>query len=164
VREDADEWVRFGRRCGPLSGRGYVTASTMPIVNISTAIAPRTNASRSFSDIPAVGAERMKRLILPPPRPPDVSRTFGGRSFVVALYAVIVALTGVVGAALGAFGPDNLTAVRLLGLVELAPTPLGLALYGVVTVGLALGVPLALVAYVSRRAGSGAADGPESER
>lgn len=93
----------------------------------------------------------MKRLILPPPGPPDVSERRGGRSFVIAFYALVVALTGAVGAALGAFGPADLTAVTLLGLVELPPSPLGLAVYGVVTVGLALGVPLALVALVSRR-------------
>ena len=105
----------------------------------------------------------MKRLILPPARPPGVPRTFGGRSSVVALYVLIVGVTGVVGAALGAFGPGDLTAVRLLGVVELRPTPLGLALYGVVTVGLALGVPLALVAYVSRRADAGEADPSETD-
>lgn len=124
------------------------------MANIRSAMPPSRKASRSFSDIPEVGDLRMKRLILPPVRPPYVTETFGGRSFVVALYGVIVGLTGVVGAALGAFGPDDLTPVRLLGLVELQPTPLGLAVYGVVTVGLALGVPLALVAYVSRRADS----------
>jgi hypothetical protein len=91
----------------------------------------------------------MKRLIPPPVGPPDVSEQFGGRSFVVAFYVLLVALTGVIGAVLGAVGRD-LTAVSLLGLVELQPTPLGLALYGVVTVGLALGVPLLLVAYVSQ--------------
>lgn len=93
----------------------------------------------------------MKRLILPPARPPDVSEQFGGRSFVVGFYVVLVAITGAVGAVLGAVGPADLTSVRLLGLVELPPTPVGLAIYGVVTVGLALGVPLLLVALVSRR-------------
>ncbi|WP_321111150.1 DUF7520 family protein [Halorussus salinisoli] len=94
----------------------------------------------------------MKRLILPPPRLRDVSETFGGRSFVVGFYALIVAITGVVGAVLGVAGPDDLTAVKLLGLVELQPTPLGLAVYGMVTVGLALGVPLVLVVLVSKKA------------
>nr|WP_276282170.1 cox cluster protein [Halorussus sp. DT72] len=70
----------------------------------------------------------------------------------VGFYGVIVTLTGVVGAVLGVAGPDDLTAVKLLGLVELQPTPLGLAVYGMVTVGLALGVPLALVVLVSKRA------------
>ena len=92
----------------------------------------------------------MKRLILPPVGLPEVSETFGGRSFVIGFYALIVAITGVIGAVLGVAGPADLTSVRLLGLVELRPTPLGLAVYGVVTVGLALGVPLALVVLVSK--------------
>jgi hypothetical protein len=93
----------------------------------------------------------MKRLILPLAQPSAVSEQFGGRLFVIAFYLVIVAITGVVGAVLGAVGPADLTTVRLLGLVELQPTPLGLALYGIVTVGLVLGVLLLLVAYVSQR-------------
>ena len=91
----------------------------------------------------------MKRLILPPLGPSSVSETFRGRSFVVGFYLLIVAITGVVGAVLGAVGPDDLTAVKLLWLVELEPTPLGLAVYGVVTVGLVLGVLLGLVVLVS---------------
>jgi len=91
----------------------------------------------------------MKRLILPPFRPSVVSQTFRGRSFVVGFYLAIVALTGAIGAVLGAFGPEDLTPVKLLGLVELQPTPLGLAVYGVVTVGIALGIPLVLVVVVS---------------
>ncbi|WP_435179474.1 DUF7520 family protein [Halorussus sp. AFM4] len=83
-----------------------------------------------------------------------MSETLGGRSFVVGFYLLIVAITGAVGAVLGTAGPGDLTAVELLGLVELQPTPLGLAVYGMVTVGLALGVPLALVVVVSRRAGA----------
>lgn len=100
----------------------------------------------------------MKRLILPPLGPPDVSETFGGRSFVIGFYALIVAITGVIGAVLGVAGPEDLTSVRLLGLFELQPTPLGLAVYGIVTVGLALGVPLALVVLVSNLANAERAD------
>ncbi|USZ68663.1 cox cluster protein [Halorussus salilacus] len=75
--------------------------------------------------------------------------TFEGRRLVVGLYALIVAITGVVGAVLGAFGPGDLTAVELFGVMELQPTPLGLAVYGAVTVGLVLGVLLGLVVVVS---------------
>lgn len=121
------------------------------MANMRTAMVPRRSARRSFSDIPDVGAVWMKRLILAPPRLPDVTRSWGGRSFVLGFYALVVALTGVVGAVLGVVGPGDLTTVKLLGLVELQPTPVGLAIYGVVTVGLALGVPLGLVALVSRR-------------
>jgi uncharacterized integral membrane protein len=91
----------------------------------------------------------MKRLILPPLRPSFVSETFRGRSFVVGFYLLIVAITGAIGAVLAVLGPEDLTAVKLLGLVELQPTPLGLAVYGAVTVGLVLGVLLGLVVVVS---------------
>ncbi|UPV73522.1 cox cluster protein [Halorussus limi] len=79
-----------------------------------------------------------------------MSETFRGRSFVVGFYLLIVAITGAVGAILGVVGPDDLTAVKLFGLVELQPTPLGLAVYGTVTVGLVLGVLLMLVVVVSK--------------
>jgi hypothetical protein len=120
------------------------------MANMRMAIPPSRKASRSCSDIPELRVERMKRLILAPPRRPDVSETFGGRSFVTGFYVFLVVFTGAIGAVLGVAGPDDLTAVKLLGLVELPPTPLGLAVYGMVTVGLALGVPLALVVFVSR--------------
>lgn len=105
----------------------------------------------SFSDILDVRTERMKRLILPVAQPTSVPETFRGPRFVVGLYAFFVAFAGVAGVVLATAGPDDLTSVRLLGLVELQPTPLGLAVYGAVTVALVLGVPLALVVYVSRR-------------
>ncbi len=100
----------------------------------------------------------MKRLILPPFRRSVVSETFRGRSFVVGFYFVIVAITGAIGAVLGAIGPEDLTPVKLLGLVELQPTPLGLAVYGVVTVGIALGIPLGLVVLVSEVADAESVD------
>ncbi|WP_135851432.1 DUF7520 family protein [Halorussus salinus] len=87
-----------------------------------------------------------------------MSETFRGRSFVVGFYFVIVAITGAIGAVLGAIGPEDLTPVKLLGLVELQPTPLGLAVYGVVTVGIALGIPLGLVVLVSEVADAESVD------
>ncbi|WP_435152926.1 DUF7520 family protein [Haladaptatus sp. DFWS20] len=76
---------------------------------------------------------------------------FKGRWLVVGLYALIVSFAGFVGALLGLFGPDDLTAVKLLGVVELQPTPIGLAIFGMVTIGLFLGVLLSLVVFVSER-------------
>ena len=67
------------------------------------------------------------------------------------MYVGIVAMTGLLGTLVAVFGPENLRPVSLLGLVELSPTPLGLALYGMVTVGVVLGVLLAAVAVVSDR-------------
>lgn len=74
-----------------------------------------------------------------------------GRRVVLVLYATIVAITGLTGYLLGSIGPDGLRPVSFLGLLTLPPTPLGLALYGVLTLGLGLGVVLALVAYVADR-------------
>ena len=70
-----------------------------------------------------------------------------GSRFVTALYLVIVALTGVFGFVIGAIRPENLDP-ELFTLVDLPPTPLGLALYGMVTVGLVLGALLLVVRYV----------------
>lgn len=83
--------------------------------------------------------------------------TTGGRSIVLALYAGIVAFSGLIGFLLGTLGPQlfqdetgSLRPVLLLGIVEIQPTPLGLALYGIVTIAIVLGVPLALVILASR--------------
>ncbi|WP_192498275.1 DUF7520 family protein [Halorussus halophilus] len=92
----------------------------------------------------------MKRLILGVSQPPTVTETLRGRSLVVGLYALIVAFAGTAGALFGAFGPEDMTTVKLLGVVELQPTALNLAVYGMVTIGLGLGVLLGLVVYVSR--------------
>ena len=42
---------------------------------------------------------------------------------------------------------------ELFGLVALPPTPFGVAVYGMVTVGTGLGILLALVVFVSQRYG-----------
>jgi hypothetical protein len=73
-----------------------------------------------------------------------------GRRFVLLLYGIIVCLAGGLGLVLGAFvpmggGPD------LFFVLSLPPTALGFAVYGAVTVAVALAVPLALVVYLSRR-------------
>lgn len=73
-----------------------------------------------------------------------------GERVVVQLYGIIVALAGVMGFVLGNIRPADLEP-ELFGVIALPPTPLGVAIYGVVTVGLGLGVLLALVVYVSRR-------------
>jgi len=78
-----------------------------------------------------------------------VSSRLHGRSLVVSLYVLIVAFAGVVGVLLGAFGPDGMRPVRLFGVIELQPTPVGLAIFGMVTIGLFLGILLSLVVYVS---------------
>lgn len=73
-----------------------------------------------------------------------------GNRVVVQLYVIIVALSGVMGFALGNIRPDDLDP-ELFGVIELPPTPFGVAVYGVVTVAVFLGVFLGLVVVVSNR-------------
>jgi len=73
-----------------------------------------------------------------------------GDRVVVGVYLVIVALSGVMGFVLGAIRPTDLDP-ELFGFIALPPTPFGVAVYGMVTVGLGLGVLLGLVVVVSNR-------------
>lgn len=73
-----------------------------------------------------------------------------GYRIVLAIYAAIVAFAGVFGLVLGVV-VGELEEVALFGVVQLPPTPLGLAAYGAVTVGTILGVLLGLVVFVSDR-------------
>lgn len=79
------------------------------------------------------------------------ARGLRGRRLVLGLYAGLVAVTAVVGYLIGTIVPLEGLDVRLFLLVDLPPTPLGLAAFGAVTVAVGLGVPLALVHLVSRR-------------
>lgn len=74
----------------------------------------------------------------------------GGRRLVVVLYVVVVTLAAGIGLVLGIIAPRGLDP-ELFGVVQLPPTPLGVAVYGAVTVGALLGVVLTGVAYASRR-------------
>lgn len=80
-----------------------------------------------------------------------------GERVVLFVYAAVVAIAGVMGYVLGSARPRNLDP-ELFGLIQLPPTPLGTALYGMITVAVVLGVFLYLVAYVSRHYDSEAAD------
>ena len=73
-----------------------------------------------------------------------------GEKVVVQIYVIIVALAGVMGFVLGSIRPADLQPA-LFGVIALPPTPFGVALYGMVTVAVGLGVLLGLVIYVSRR-------------
>lgn len=78
----------------------------------------------------------------------------GGRRLVLTIYLVLVGVAGVFGALVGAAVLPNLSGdvpeTGGVGPVEFALTPLNLALYGMVTVGVMFGAALLLVAYVSR--------------
>jgi len=77
-----------------------------------------------------------------------VSATFQGNRLVVRLYLIIVGLTGVMGYVLGWASPE-INPPALFGLVRLPPTPAGVAVFGMVTIGTGLGVLLVLVVYVA---------------
>jgi len=79
-----------------------------------------------------------------------VTRARRGPRFVLSLYAGLVAFAGVIGVLFSVVVSDP-EPPRLLFVLPLPPTALGFAVYGAVSVGLVLGVPLAGVVYVSRR-------------
>lgn len=114
-------------------------------------MAPSTIASSSFSVMRVGWRAESKRLILAlrlgVPVTADSTR---GKRVVFAMYLALVVFAGLFGVVLG-FVVEGLTSVALFGVVELPPTPLGLAVYGVATVGIGLGVLLGLVVYVSDR-------------
>lgn len=79
------------------------------------------------------------------------ARGLAGRRVVLGMYALLVAVAAAVGVLLALF-VDGLRPPSLFFLVELPPTPLGMAVYGAATVAVAFGLPLAAVIAVSRRA------------
>ena len=85
---------------------------------------------------------------------------WGGKRFVILVYVALVAVTGVFGYIIGLARPADLDP-RLLGVVPLPPTPAGVALYGMLTVALVLGVLLLGVNYVSQRYDTAAVDGED---
>lgn len=82
-----------------------------------------------------------------------------GQRVVVGLYLIIVAFTGVAGY-MTATIVDEISPPRFLFLVEFPPTPLGLAAFGALTIGLVLGVLLFAVTVVSEYADD-SSPGPE---
>jgi hypothetical protein len=71
-----------------------------------------------------------------------------GQRFVLQLYAALVGVAATAGYLTGAF-VDGLQAPRFLFVIPFPATPLGFAAYGGLTIALVLGIPLALVVYVS---------------
>jgi uncharacterized membrane protein YphA (DoxX/SURF4 family) len=77
-----------------------------------------------------------------------------GTRVVLFIYVAVVAIAGVMGFILGNARPDDLDP-ELFGFIQLPPTALGTALYGMITVGLGLGILLGLVIYVSNEYADG---------
>ena len=80
-----------------------------------------------------------------------------GQRVVVGLYLIIVAFTGVAGY-MTATVVDEINPPRFLFLVEFPPTPLGLAAFGALTIGLVLGILLVAVTVVSEYADDSASE------
>lgn len=72
-----------------------------------------------------------------------------GERVVLTVYMAVVGVTAVLGALLGIVNPEGLDP-ELFFLVDLPPTPLGMVIFGVTTVGGGLGVLLLGVRFVSR--------------
>lgn len=77
-------------------------------------------------------------------------KRFDGPRLVIVLYALLTAIGGVGGVLVATF-VDGLSAPALYAVIPLPPTALGFGVYGAVTIATVLGIPLALVVYVSRR-------------
>lgn len=78
----------------------------------------------------------------------DGTGRVSGRRLVIGLYVGLVAFAGLMGYIIGVV-VDDLQAVSLLGVIPIPPTPIGLAVYGAVTIALLLGVLLLLVRHVA---------------
>ena len=73
-----------------------------------------------------------------------------GRRVIFVVYAGIVTIAGLMGFIIAVIRPDNLDP-RLFGFIDLPPTPVGMVIFGVVTVGLTLGILLLAVSFVANR-------------
>lgn len=72
-----------------------------------------------------------------------------GSRVVLAVYLAVLGVAGAMGALLGYVNPEGMNP-SLFFVVDLPASPLGMATFGVVTVGVGLGVLLLVVQYVSR--------------
>lgn len=83
----------------------------------------------------------------------SVSDRFHGKRIVIGVYVAVVGLAGLFGAAIGVLLPveagRDVQEASIAGL-EFTVTPLNFAIYGVVMVGLGLGVLLLAVRFASR--------------
>jgi|GEM_PF-720771 len=81
---------------------------------------------------------------------PEATKVAGNR-VILTIYAALVGLAGLFGFLIGIFLED-LEPVAMFGVIPVPPTPVGLAVYGAITIAVVLGVFLGLVMVVSRRA------------
>lgn len=77
------------------------------------------------------------------------ARELPGTWYVAVLYVTVIAIAAGTGYFLGVFQPAGLDP-RLFGVIQLPPTPLGMAAYGAITLAVVLGLFFGGVAAVSR--------------
>jgi hypothetical protein len=82
---------------------------------------------------------------------------WGGKRFVSLIYLGLIVVTGLFGYIIGLARPQDLNP-QLFGVISLPPTPFGVALYGMVTVALVLGILLMGVSYAAERYDTAAVD------
>jgi len=80
----------------------------------------------------------------------STSSPIRGQRVIIGVYLSVVVIAGLMGALLGATRPD-VVEPELFGVIALPSSTVGMAIYGMVTVGLALGVLLVAVSYVAAR-------------
>jgi peptidoglycan biosynthesis protein MviN/MurJ (putative lipid II flippase) len=74
----------------------------------------------------------------------------GGQQFITLFYIGIVSLAAIFGYIIGKFGIKGVDP-ELFSIIQLPPTPVGMAAYGALTIATLLGSILLLVIYVSNR-------------
>ena len=75
---------------------------------------------------------------------------WSGRRVIYAVYAAVVSIAALMGFILGTINPEGLDPT-LFFVIDLPPTPVGMVIFGVSTIGLGLGVLMLVVAYVADR-------------
>lgn len=77
----------------------------------------------------------------------DASADLTGQQVVLILYVILVGIAAFMGVVLSVILAEDLDTVALYGFIEMPPTALGLGLYGAITVGTVLGIPLLAIRY-----------------
>lgn len=77
----------------------------------------------------------------------DASADLSGQQLVLVLYVLLVGIAAFMGVVLSVILAEDLETVALYGFIEMPPTALGMALYGAITIGTLLGVPLLAIRY-----------------
>lgn len=74
----------------------------------------------------------------------------GGQRFITFFYITMVVLAATFGYTIGKFGLKGMDP-ELFGFIQLPRTPVGMALYGALTIAVLLGVIFLLIIYISNR-------------